>query len=136
MKAHAYAFYVLRRTAKTVWDDGWSDWKAWVFLSVAMLFAGFALANAFSIAIQRRVLLAMYGQNSTMLVWLMISAGLLGLNYYFLIAGRKGWRFDREFQHHSKLARILGGVAVWVSLVAVVIVAFWTASIATKLPEP
>ena len=39
-RAHAFAFYAIRGTFQWIWDDGLQDWKALLFISLAMFFAG------------------------------------------------------------------------------------------------
>jgi len=132
-KAHAYAFYVLRSTFKAVWDDGMEDWKALLFMTVAMGFAALTVTNLVSIGLEHRVLLS-DEKRQFMMLWGPVYVGLTFLNHYTLMYSRKWSRFEREFQHHSKAMRICGGVAVWVSLLLLVVATLWTGSIASKLP--
>jgi hypothetical protein len=132
-KAHAYPFYVLRSTFKAAFDDGLENWKALVVMSVAAGFAALTVVSLVSIGLQHRVLLP-GGKHAFMMLWGTVGLGLVILNYYTLISGSKWSRFEREFQHRSKVMRICGGVAVWVSLILIVVVTEWTGSIAWKLP--
>jgi hypothetical protein len=132
-KAHAYPFYVLRSTFKAVFDDGLEDWKALLVMSVAANFAALSVVSLVSIGLQHRVLLP-NGKQPFLMLWGTVYASLVFLNYYTLISGRKWSRFEREFQHRSKTMRFCGGVAVWACLILLVVAAYWTGSIAWKLP--
>jgi hypothetical protein len=133
VKAHAYPFYVLRSTFKTVSTDGLEDWKALLVISVAMNFAAITVASIVSIAFQQRVLLPDTKQSFLML-WGTVIVGLLLINHYSLVYRGKWSQFEKEFQHLSKAARVGGSIAVWVSLILIVAAAEWTGSIAWKLP--
>jgi len=124
---------VLRSTFKAVSDDGLEDWKALLIMTVAMGFAALTVTNIVSIGLAHRVLLS-NEKRQFMTLWGTLGLGLMLLNHYTLIYGRKWSRFEREFQHRSKAMRICGGVAVWVSLPLLVVAAQWTGSIAWKLP--
>jgi hypothetical protein len=130
---HAYTFYVLRSTFKAASDDGLEDWKALLFMTVAMDFAALTVTSIVSICLEHRVL-PLDEKRQFMTLWGTVVLGLMFLNHYTLIYSRKWSRFEREFQHHSKAMRICGGVAVWVSLLLLVVATLWTGSIASKLP--
>jgi hypothetical protein len=132
-KPHAYAFFVLRSTFKAVWNDAWVEWKALLLISVATLSAGLTIACVISICLQRRVLLPQ-SKAEFMTLWGVIGLGLAILNYYTLVFARKWSRFEREFECRPKMNRVIGGVAVWLSLILIVAVTEWTGSIAWKLP--
>ena len=132
-KAHAYPFYILRSTFKAAFDDGLENWKALVVMSVAANFAALSVVSLVSIGLQHRVLLP-GGKQAFMMLWGTTGVGLVILNYYTLISGNKWSRFERQFQHHSKTMRFCSGVAVWAGLILLVVAAYWTGSIAWKLP--
>jgi hypothetical protein len=132
-KAHAYWFYVTRSTFRTLSDDGLEDWKALLVVSVAMLFAALSGAATVSIALRHRVLLP-DAKQPFMMLWGTIALSLTTINYFILVSRHKWSRFERDFQHHSKTTRLVGGVAVWLSMLLVVPAAEWTGSIAWKLP--
>jgi hypothetical protein len=133
VKAHAFAFNVLRTTFKAAWNDGWEEWKALLVISVATLFAGLTIASTISIYLQRRVLLPQ-SKPEFLTLWGVVGLGLVIFNYYTLVFGRKWSQFEREFECRPKMNRVIGGVAVWVSLILIVAVTEWTGSIAWKLP--
>jgi branched-subunit amino acid ABC-type transport system permease component len=132
-KMHAYAFYLLRSTFKSVWNDGWDEWKALLVISAATEFAGLTIASVISIWLQRRVLLPQ-SKSEFLTVWGAVGFGLVILNYYTLLFGRKSSRHEEEFKCRSKMKRICGGVAVWLSIVLIIAASEWTGSIAWKLP--
>ena len=132
-KLHAYAFFVLRGTFKAVWNDAWEEWKALVVMSVATVSAGLTIASVISICLQRRVLLPQ-SKAEFVTLWGVVGVSLVILNYYSLVLGRKWSRFEEEFDSGSKRNRVIGGIAVWLSLILIVAVTEWTGSIAWKLP--
>ncbi len=69
-----------------------------------------------------------------MTLWGVVGMSLFILNHYILVFERKWYRFEREFESRPKLDRVIGGVAVWVSLILIVAVTEWAGSIAWKLP--
>jgi hypothetical protein len=132
-RAQALVFYALRSTFKWAWDDGLEDWKALLVMSVAMNFAAISVVNVISIALQRRVLLP-DTKLLFVILWGTVGVGLVILNHYTLMYGRKWSRFEGEFRHAPKTVRMCAGVAVWVILILCVVTAEWTGSIAWKLP--
>jgi len=132
-KAHAYPFYVMRSTFKAISRDGLADWKSLVVMTVATGFAALTIVSLVSISLQHRVLLP-DGKQPFMMLWGTVGVGLLVLNYYTLISGRKWSRFEREFKHGSKRMRFWGGATVWVCLIFLVVTTEWTGLIASKLP--
>jgi hypothetical protein len=132
-KLHAYVFYVFRSTFKATWNDGWEDWKALLFTSVAAEFAGITIASIVSICLQRRVLLP-HSKPDFLILWGALGFCLVILNYYILMFGHKWSRFEKEFKRPPKMNRVLGSVAVWVGLVLIVVASGWTGSIVWKLP--
>lgn len=124
-------FCVLRSTFKWTWDDGLEDWKAILVMSVAANFGAIAVANMTSIALERRVLLP---ETKPMFVtlWGSVGMGLVILNHYTLIYERKWSRFEEDFQRVSKVVRMSGGLAVWITLILFIVAAEWTGSIARK----
>jgi hypothetical protein len=132
-RTHAYLFYVTRSTFKSVWDDGLQDWKALLVVSVAMLFAALACVATVSIALRHRVLLPNERQRF-MVLWGTVALALTAINYYTLVFRRRWSRFEKEFQHLSKPARLLRAFVVWASMILIVAAAEWTALIAWKLP--
>jgi hypothetical protein len=132
-KMHAYAFFVLRSTFKAAWNDSWVEWKALMFISVAKLSVGITFASVISICLQRRVLLPQ-SKAEFVTLWAVIGLTIVILNYYTLVLGRKWSRFEREFECRPKMSRVIGGIAVWVSLILIVAATEWTMSIAWKLP--
>jgi branched-subunit amino acid ABC-type transport system permease component len=132
-KLDAYAFYVLRSTFRAAWNDTWEEWKALLVLSVATVSVGLTIASVISICLQKRVLLPQ-SKAEFVILWGMVGLSLIILNYYSLVSGRKWSRFEEEFESRSKMNRVIGGIAVWVSLILIVAVSEWTGSIAWKLP--
>jgi hypothetical protein len=132
-KMHACAFFVLRSTFKAAWNDSWVEWKALTVISVAMSSVGLTIASVISICLQRRVLLPQ-SKAEFVTLWGVVGMSLVIFNHYTLIFGRKWSRFGREFETRTRMNRVIGGVAVWVSLILIVAVTEWTMSIAWKLP--
>ena len=133
-KAHAYPFCVLRSTFKAMSDDGLEDWKALVFISVAMGFVALTATSIASIGFQHRVLLS-DDKSTFMKLWGTVGLCLLAFNYYTLVSGRQWSRFEREFQHRSKATRLTGAILVWLSLILILVATEWSGSIAWKLPS-
>ena len=133
-RTHAYWFYSIRSTFRSLSDDGWEDWKALLVISVAMLFASLVAVAAVSIAFQHRVLLPS-AKPRFMMIWGTVSFSLTAINYYTLVYRRRWSRFEREFRHLSKTTHILGGAVVWVSMILFVAAAEWMGLIAWKLPD-
>ena len=132
-RAHAYAFYVIRGTFQWTWDDGLQDWKALLFISVAMSFAVFSGVTAVSIALQHRMLLPDAKQRF-MTLWRTVTVGLTAINYWNLVRRRRWSRFERDFRHVSKGKRLALGAVVWASVILIVGVAEWMAFLTRKLP--
>ena len=133
-KAHAFCFYVLRITFRTVSRDGLEDWKALVVLSVAMEFTLLMIVTIVSIYLEHPVLLPA-SKGSFLTMWGLIGAGLVLLNQVTLVAGRKWRRFEREFQNYSKAMRVGSGIALWFTVILLCLATFWTGSMAGKLPQ-
>ena len=132
-RTHAYSFCVTRNTFKALWDDGLEDWKALLVLTVAMLFAALDGVAAVSIALQHRVLLPDTKEHFRIL-WGTAAFSLTAINYFTLVNRRRWTRFEREFRHHPKASRLLGGFVVWASMILVAAVTRWMVPIAWKLP--
>jgi len=133
-RAHAYSFYVTRRTFKALSNDGLEDWKALLVITVAMLFTALDAVAAMSIALQHRVLLPDAKQSFGVL-WATVTFSLTALNYFTLLNRHRWTRFEREFQHLPKPAQLLRGFGVWASMILLVAVARWMLLIAWKLPD-
>src|SRR5476649_1670603 len=116
-KAHAYAFYVLRRTARSAWNDGLEDWKALGVMSLAMGFLILVIASIISICLQRRVLPS--GKVPFVTLWSVVTIGFLVFNHYSLVFERRWSRFEREFEHQSNVMRVIGSITVWVTLILI-----------------
>jgi purine-cytosine permease-like protein len=132
-KLDAYAFYVVRRTFKAAWNDSWEEWKALLVISAATVSVGLTIASVISICFQKRILLP-ESKQGFVAVWGVVGFSLTILNYYSLVSDRKWSRFEKEFDSRSNMNRVIGGIAVWVSLVLIIAIAEWTGSIAWKLP--
>ncbi len=130
VKLHAYIFYVLRSTCKAVSDDGWEDWKALLFISAAMTFAGMTAVAIISIGLGHEIV----SQEHFLALWGSIGFGLVFVNYYSLIARHRWSRFEREFRHQSKAMRVFSAVAVWGGVIVFGVAAPWTMTIAVHLP--
>jgi hypothetical protein len=132
-RAHAYAFYVFRRTSKSAWNDGLEDWKALALMSIAMAFILLIITCIISICLQRRVLLPR-DKHAFVIVGSLVMIGFLFFNHHFLVLKHRWTKFEPEFRQQSKPMLVIGSVAVWLILVLIVAVAEWTGSIAFKLP--
>jgi len=132
-RTHAYSFYVIRSTFKSLSNDGLEDWKALLVVTVAMLFAALEGVAAVSIALQHRVLLPDAKQSFRML-WGTVALSVAAINYYTLVNRRRWSTFEREFQHRSKATRLMGGFVVWASMILIAAVARWMLSLAWMLP--
>jgi branched-subunit amino acid ABC-type transport system permease component len=132
-KLDAYAFYVLRSTFKAAWNDKWEEWKALLIISAATVSVGLTIASVISICLQKRVLLPQ-SKAEFVTLWGVVGLSLIILHYYSLVSRRKWSRFEEEFESRSKMNRVIGGIAVWVSLIIIIAVTEWTGSIAWKLP--
>jgi hypothetical protein len=132
-KVQAYAFYVLRRTSKSAWNDGLEDWKALAVLSLAMGSLALVVVSSVSICLEHRVLLPS-GKVPFVTLWGMIMIGFLVFNHYCLVFERRWSRFEREFEHQSNAMKVIGSITVWVTVILIVLATEWTGSIAFKLP--
>ncbi len=128
-RLHAYIFYVLRKTCKAAFDDGWEDWKALLFISVTMNFAAMTAVAVISIGLGHAA-----STEHFLALWGLIVCGLIVVNYYSLMAHHRWSRFEREFRHQSKAMRVFGAVAVWVGVTLFCVAAPWTMKIAAHLP--
>jgi len=133
-RAHAFAFYAIRGTFQWIWDDGLQDWKALLFISLAMFFAVFSGVTAVSIALQHRILLP-DAKQSFMTIWGTVGMGLTAINYWTLVRRRRWSRFEREFRHVSKGKRLAFGTVVWASVILIVGVTEWMAQCVRNLPR-
>jgi hypothetical protein len=132
-KVQAYAFYALRCTSKSAWNDGLEDWKALAVMSLAMGSVALAIVSSISICLQHRVLLPS-GKVSFVTLWSMVMIGFLVFNHYSLVFERRWSRFEREFEHQSNVMKVIGSITVWVTVILIVLATEWTGSIAFKIP--
>ena len=128
-RTQAFVFYLLRSSFKSVFDDGFADWKAIMVMSIASAFAAMLLLAGISISLQRRLL---PGRIPFVILFAAISIGVF--NYYNSMSKSKWSRFEGDFQRTSTAVRVGGVLAVWLILIVILACAWWTVSIALKLP--
>lgn len=121
MKPIAFAYWGLRRLARELSDDGYSDWKA---LAVICLVEVFLLVSAISFmsvhlgpsAVAWIMQWKLYGA-------ILITVGVVGSNYYLLRFKEQCAQYEPEFRSYSRPKRALGYAAVaGVVLLALVLV--------------
>jgi uncharacterized membrane protein len=93
-------------------SDDWNDWSAIVVLTLLSVFIAFALLCTFELEENRKVHPAIGGVGKVIIY--SMSLGMVGIHYYLLVQKKMWLQFKREFDHHSKPARIAGRATVWV----------------------
>jgi hypothetical protein len=122
MKPVAFAYWGLRRLARELSDDGYSDWKALaticfveIFLIVAAIsFMSVHLGPSFVAQIMHWKL---YGA-------ILIAAGVVGSNYYLLRFKDRWAQYEPEFRSYSQIKRALGYTAVAGAVILTLVLMF------------
>jgi hypothetical protein len=110
MKPIAFAYWGLRRLARELSDDGYSDWKALATICLvemllivsAISFMSVHLGPSFVTQIMHWQL---YGA-------ILIAAGVVESNYYFLRFTNRSAQHEPEFRSYSQIKRALGYTAI------------------------
>ncbi len=132
-KLLAFAYWQLRRFFKfTLYDDGYSDWKAMATLCVVQLLLGLVALTLISKYVGYRLLT--YEGSSELPSAILITGVVVGGNYYVLRFENRWARLEVEFESYSKLTRVLGGLAVGVAIVFALVMSVITKGVWNALP--
>ncbi len=132
LKLLSFAHCVFRAIAKAIYDDGFDNFKASTTLGILQIMLLFLLSAVPSLIIGRNLLKAS-GISPLLLV-----AGVTGTVIYIeekCLFRTEAWaKYEREFRHHGKRTRLLGGVAVLVVAGFIVWATFVVGGLVAKLP--
>ena len=110
MKPIAFAYWELRRRARELSDDGYSDWKALATICLVEMFLILSAISFISVHLGPSVVAQimhwkLYGA-------ILIAAGVVGSNYYLLRFKDRWAQYEPEFRSYSRIKRALGYTAV------------------------
>jgi hypothetical protein len=127
-----FAYCELRAFFKAVYDDGFADFKASVFILCAQGFLVMIALGVASIAAGRKLLPRSTG--GTILMAVLLFLGLEALNHFTLLTKEKVSAYEKEFSSYSTHNRVLGSVLVLAVMLIIVAGVFVIGGVVRRLP--
>jgi hypothetical protein len=115
-------------------DDGLEDSKAVFMMSLGTACFSIVVVSIVSIGLHHRFLLP-NAKLPFVTLWGAVFLWWEIFYHYSLTHERKWARYERQFEHQSRLIRVLSDIGVWLTLFLLIVSAERAASIAWRLPS-
>ncbi len=126
----AFMFWELRTIARTISDDGLSDWKATGTIVIFEILAIVGLTNATAVYLGRRLI----GKGSPFIF--LVGFAVAFINIPAALGKFRRWhRLGKEFESYSKPTRIAGGIVVVLLIIGSIVCAGYFGEAQSNLPR-
>lgn len=113
-RAYYFIFYKIYSFFKSISDDGWADWKAFVIIGSSQMLLFIELLIWYTIIFRTSINI-----NKPKYIVIPITIFLAIANYYILLHKERWREYENEFKTHSKTKSLLAGWVVFLVLACV-----------------
>lgn len=114
-KIYYLLFYKIYKFFKSISDDGWADWKAFVIIGAAEMILCVELLVWWTIVTKTGVKISKY--------WLAVPTGLfISVFNYYLFLHHDSWKtYEEEFKSYSRTKSIILGWIIFLILSTIIV---------------